>query len=81
MAPGGKDRAPSPTPSVSTVTTAATTAAAITTSKAPAPKVSKPEPFAGSRQRFKAFCTQVRLCIWADGKRPTEKRMMRWTDK
>jgi hypothetical protein len=33
------------------------------TNKIPAPKVSKPDPFVGSRFKFKAFCTQVRLGI------------------
>jgi hypothetical protein len=73
----GKDRAVSPTLSIaSTVTAATATAAAKTT----APEVSKPEPFAGSRFKFKAFCTQIRLGIWADSKRPLEKRLMRYTD-
>jgi hypothetical protein len=43
----------------STVTAATATAAA----KATAPKVSKPEPFAGSRFKFKAFYTQIKLEI------------------
>jgi hypothetical protein len=59
MAPGGKDRAASPIPSI------ASTAQVITTldAKATVPKVSKPEPFYGSRQKFKAFYTQIRLGI------------------
>jgi hypothetical protein len=46
--------------------------------KATAPEISKPEPFAGFRFKFKAFYTQVRLDIWADNKRPVEKRLIRY---
>jgi hypothetical protein len=61
MSGRGKDRVVSPTPSiVLTATTATITAAA----KATVLEVFKPEPFAGSR--FKVFCTQIRLEIWAD---------------
>jgi hypothetical protein len=60
----------------STATAATATAAA----KATAPEVSKPEPFAGSRFKFKAFCTQIKLGIWADSKRPAEKKLMRYTE-
>jgi hypothetical protein len=81
MAPGGKDRAPSPILSVSTVATTAADSATVMASKVPVLEISKPEPFTGFRQRFKAFCTQVRLYIWADGKRPAEKRIIRWTDE
>jgi hypothetical protein len=81
MAPLGKERVLSPTPSTITVGTSGTTSQAINLSKAPAPEISKPEPFYGSRQKFKAFCTQVRLCAWADLKRPAEKRMMRYSDE
>jgi hypothetical protein len=76
MAPSGKERASSPTPSVAT--TSATVAG--NTTKAPVPEVSKPDPFAGSRFKFKAFCTQVRLGIWADNQRPMEKRLLRYID-
>jgi hypothetical protein len=31
--------------------------------KTTAPEVSKPKPFAGSRFKFKAFCTQIKLGI------------------
>jgi hypothetical protein len=43
-------------------------------------EVSKPELFAGSRFKFKVFCTQVRLGIWTDTKRPIDKRLIRYTD-
>jgi len=80
MAPSGKERAASPAPSVAT--TSAPVAVAIDSGgKAPAPEVSKPDPFAGSRFKFKAFCTQVRLGIWADNLRPVEKRLLRYTDQ
>jgi hypothetical protein len=60
MSGRGKNRAASPTPSIASITTAATATAA---AKATAPEVSKPEPFAGSRFKFKAFCTQIKLGI------------------
>jgi hypothetical protein len=78
MAPLGKERAASPTLSVAIT---AATVAGNGGGKTPAPKVSKPDPFAGSRFKFKAFCTQVRLGIWADNLRPMEKRLLRYTDQ
>jgi hypothetical protein len=60
----------------STATAATATAAA----KATAPEVSKPEPFAGSRFKFKVFYTQIKLGIWADSKRPAEKKLIRYTE-
>jgi hypothetical protein len=82
MAPSGKERAASPTPSTTTIGTSATVAdLTANISKAPAPEVAKPEPFYGSRQKFKAYCTQVRVGIWADERRPVEKRMMRYLDQ
>jgi hypothetical protein len=59
------------------IATAATATAAV---KATAPEVSKPEPFAGSRFKFKVFCTQIKLRIWADSKRLVEKKLMRYTE-
>jgi hypothetical protein len=78
MAPSGKERAPSPSPNI--VTTSATVVVN-DGGKAPAPEVSKPDPFAESRFKFKAFCTQVRLGIWADNLRLIEKRLLRYTDQ
>jgi hypothetical protein len=78
MAPLGKERASSPTPSTTTVGTSGTATQAAAIAKTPTPKVSKPEPFYRSRQKFKAFCTQVRLGIWADNRRPVEKRIIRY---
>jgi hypothetical protein len=77
MSGRGKDRAPSPIISIASIVTAATATAA---EKATVPKVSKLEPFAGSRFKFKAFCTQIRLGIWADLKRFTEKKLIRYTE-
>jgi hypothetical protein len=57
MSERDKDRAVSP------ILSMASTAATVTDAKATAPEVSKPEPFAGSRFKFKAFYTQVRLDI------------------
>jgi hypothetical protein len=59
MAPIGKERATSP--ALSVTTTSAIVAG--NGGKAPAPEVFKPDPFAGSRFKFKAFYTQVRLGI------------------
>jgi hypothetical protein len=63
MALVGKERAASPTPNTTTVGTSGTAAQVGTLAKAPAPEVAKPEPFYRFRQRFKAYCTQVRLGI------------------
>jgi hypothetical protein len=59
MAPLEKERAVSLILSV--VTTSATMAD--NTTKAPVPKISKPDLFVGFRFKFKAFYTQVRLGI------------------
>jgi hypothetical protein len=56
---------------------AATATAAV---KVTASEISKPEPFAGSRFKFKAFCTQIKLGIWADSKRLAEKKLIRYTE-
>jgi hypothetical protein len=47
MAPGGKDRVPSPILSISTVATTAANGGTVIILKAPASEVFKPEPFAG----------------------------------
>jgi hypothetical protein len=80
MAPSGKERASSPTPSVATTSAIIATVAGNTT-KASAFEISKSDPFAGSRFKFKAFCTQVRLGVWADNRRLVEKRLLRYTDE
>jgi hypothetical protein len=77
MTPLEKERAASLILSVAT--TSATVAG--NTTKAPVLEVSKPDPFVGSRFKFKAFCTQVRLGIWADNRRLIEKRLLRYTDE
>ena len=70
---------------MASTTTAATTATAATAlagavTKAAVPDVSKPEPFAGSRAKFRIYCTQIRLGIWAYNKRPVDKRAMRYQE-
>jgi hypothetical protein len=72
-----KDRAVSPTLSIAFIITVITATAAI---KATVPKVFKPELFAGSRFKFKVFCTQIKFGIWADSKRLIEKKLMRYTE-
>jgi hypothetical protein len=49
MAPAGKERAASPTPSTTTVGTLGTATQINTLAKAPVPEVAKPEPFYESR--------------------------------
>jgi hypothetical protein len=77
MAPSGKERASSPTPTKtgSTVATPATTSA--TTPKEDAillkkgsPRVAVPSPFHGDRSKFNAYVLQVRLYWWADKQKP-----------
>jgi hypothetical protein len=64
MAPLGKERAASPTPSTTTIGTSATVADLTAgLAKVPILEVAKPEPFYRSRQKFKAFYIQVRLRI------------------
>jgi hypothetical protein len=46
--------------------------AAATETKEVAIKVSTPDLFYGGRKKFKAYCTQVRLYIWADRRRETK---------
>jgi hypothetical protein len=78
MAPSGKERAASLIPSIATTLA---TVAGNSGRKAPVSEVSKLDPFAGSRFKFKAFYTQVRLRIWADNLRLIEKRLLRYTDQ
>jgi hypothetical protein len=77
MSGRGKDRAASPTLSMALIVTVVTATAVV---KATVPEVSKQEPFAGSRFKFKVFCTQIKLGIWADFKRLVEKKLMRYTE-
>jgi hypothetical protein len=58
----------------------ATAAAATAAAKATVLEVFKPEPFVGFRFKFKVFCTQIKLRIWADSKRLVEKKLMRYTE-
>jgi hypothetical protein len=81
MALSGKERASSPTPSTTTVGTSGTATQAAALAKTSTLEISKPEPFFGSRQKFKAFYIQVRLYAWADLRRPAEKRMMRYNNE
>jgi hypothetical protein len=60
MSGRGKDRAVSPTLSIALTATIVT---ATTVIKATIPEVSKPEPFVGSRFKFKIFCIQIELGI------------------
>jgi hypothetical protein len=60
MSGRGKNRAASPILSMASTATAVTATAAV---KATAPEISKPEPFAGSRFKFKVFYTQIKLGI------------------
>jgi hypothetical protein len=75
MAPSGKERASSPTPTETGSTVAATTSA--TTPKKDAimlkkgfPRVAVPSPFHGDRSKFNAYVLQVRLYWWADKQKP-----------
>jgi hypothetical protein len=63
MALLGKERVASPIPNTTIVGTSETAIQANALVKVPAPEVSKPEPFYRSRQKFKAFYTQIRLGI------------------
>jgi hypothetical protein len=57
MALLGKEKAVSPTPSTTTIRTSVIiTDLTANIFKAPVSEVAKPEPFYGSRQKFKAFC-------------------------
>src|SRR5450755_3048902 len=44
------------------------------------PKVHVPDLFYGDRKKFKAYCNQVRLYIWNDGKR-TKKTLKNITEE
>jgi hypothetical protein len=76
MAPSGKERAASPTP---TETGSTTTTATVITAKDDALllkkgtiKVQVPTAFHGERSKFKAYVLQVYLYWWADGIKPTK---------
>jgi hypothetical protein len=76
MAPSGKERAVSPTP---TETGSTATTATVVTAKDDAlllkkgtVKVQVPTAFLGERSKFKAYVLQVRLYWWADGMKPTK---------
>jgi hypothetical protein len=58
----GKERATSPTGSIDTTVTTSNLKEAY-------PKVAEPDLFYGDRKKFKAYCTQIRLYIWSDGKK------------
>lgn len=60
------------TPTPSTDTPATTTA--MSTTKAVVPKVAVPDFFHGDRKKFKAYCSQVRLYIWSEAKRPAGQK-------
>jgi hypothetical protein len=62
MAPLGKERALNSTLSVATTSVTMATIVG-NTSKVPVLEIFKLDPFAGSRFKFKAFYTQVRLGI------------------
>jgi hypothetical protein len=80
MAPLGKERVFSLTPSVAT-TSATVAIIAGNTFKTPISKIFKSDLFVESRFKFKSFYTQMRLGIWADNRRPIEKRIIRYTDE
>jgi hypothetical protein len=67
----------SPTLSMAFIVIAVTAMAA---AKATVFKVFKSEPFVDSRFKFKVFCIQIKLRIWADFKRSIEKKLMRYTE-
>jgi hypothetical protein len=75
MAPSGKKRAVSLTP---TEIDASTTATVVTAKddalllKKGTVKVQVPTAFYGERNKFKAYVLQVRLYWWADGIKPTK---------
>jgi hypothetical protein len=75
IAPSGKERATSPSP---TETGALTTATVITAKddalllKKGTVKVQVPTAFHGERSKFKAYVLQVRLYWWADEIKPTK---------
>jgi hypothetical protein len=76
MAPSGKERAASPTPTETggTMNTAIAVAAkddALLLKKGTV-KVQVPTAFYGERSKFKAYVLQVRLYWWADGMKPTK---------
>jgi hypothetical protein len=75
MAPSGKERAVSPTPTETgtliTVTAVAVKDDALLLKKGTV-KVQVPTAFYGDRNKFKAYVLQVRLYWWADGMKPVK---------
>jgi len=67
----GKGRDTSPTGSMVT----STTEAGVT--KEAYPKVAEPDLFYGDRKKFKAYCTQTRLYIWADMRKTLKNRSLK----
>jgi hypothetical protein len=75
MAPSGKERAASLTPTETGTSTTATVIAAKDDAlllKKGTVKVQVPTAFYGDRSKFKAYVLQVRLYWWADGMKPTK---------
>jgi hypothetical protein len=75
MAPSGKERAVSPTPTETGTSTTATVVAAKDDAlllKKGTVKVQVPTAFYGDRNKFKAYVLQVRLYWWADEMKPTK---------
>jgi hypothetical protein len=78
MAPSGKERALSPTPTeIGSIITV--TASAITTSKKDVillkkgfPRVAVSSPFHGDRSKFNIYVLQVRLYWWVDKQKPVK---------
>jgi hypothetical protein len=60
----GKERAVSPTGSIT-----ATVAVSTVQVKDIYPRVEAPDTFSGDRKKFKAYEAQCRMYLWADGKR------------
>jgi hypothetical protein len=77
MAPSGKERAASPTPTETGSTVTAATAAVAPKEdalllKKGSPRVAVPSPFYGDRSKFNAHVLQIRLYWWADKQKPTK---------
>jgi hypothetical protein len=67
----GKKRAASLTGSITTAITAVTTVL----TKDIYPRVMKPNTFSGDRKKFKAYESQCRMYLWADGKKEDWKNL------
>jgi hypothetical protein len=76
MAPSGKERALSPTPT-ETGTVATVSKEEMLQLKKGIPKVSPPVHFYGDRTKFQAYVLQVRTYLWADNLRPLKPIDMR----